>query len=251
MHLTTGIDHLRMSPLQRAAMNVDEAAAIAATFNAHFAARGYELRGKSADTWVLHCAAAIECRTHDPAGLVGQNVHDFMPGGTHGALVRSLMNEMQMLLHEHPVNEQRRQRRESPVNAVWPWGFGPVPDQAGQADAERGGAHASRWPLSTDDAWLHGLWCLRGGQSQWLAGPQLPLDLAGDRLIAMSVPRGTGSEDALQDAESHHFAPLRAAFGAGRIGRLEVHAGELLIALDSRARYRIWRSPLDAAKLFA
>jgi hypothetical protein len=251
VHLATGIDHLRMSPLQNAAMNVEEGAAIAATFNAHFAARGYELFGRSADTWVLHCAATIECRTHDPAGLVGQNVHDFMPDGPHGALVRSLMNETQMLLHEHPVNEQRRQRRESPVNAVWPWGFGPVPDAAHEAGAERGDACLTQWPLSTDDAWLHGLWRLLGGHTEWLADPQQALDPAGDHLVAVSLPRRTDSDDALRDAESQLFAPLRSEFEAGRVGRLVIHAGELVITVDSRARYRIWRGALDAAQLFA
>ena len=44
----------------------------------------------------------------------------------------SILNEIQMVLHEHPVNEAREGRGEPPVNSVWLWGAGPMP---GDVDA--------------------------------------------------------------------------------------------------------------------
>ena len=75
-------------------------------------------------TWLLRSTSGIDCQSHDPALVAGHNIHDYMPSGPDGALVRSLMNEIQMVLHEHPVNESRARRNEPVINAVWLWGFG-------------------------------------------------------------------------------------------------------------------------------
>ena len=38
--------------------------------------------------------------------------------------LRTLLNEVQMLLHEHPLNQAREERRQRPLNAVWISGCG-------------------------------------------------------------------------------------------------------------------------------
>src|SRR2546423_11819725 len=38
----------------------------------------------------------------------------------------ALMNEAQMLLHEHPVNAEREARGEPALNSIWFWGGGVV-----------------------------------------------------------------------------------------------------------------------------
>ena len=61
---------------------------------------------------------------------------------------RAELNELQMLLHEHPVNQAREARGELPVNSLWLWGGGslpvtcatPVPLYAGNAEARALGA---------------------------------------------------------------------------------------------------------------
>jgi hypothetical protein len=37
------------------------------------------------------------------------------------------LNEVQMLLHDHPINQQRVQAGKLPVNSVWLWGEGSMP----------------------------------------------------------------------------------------------------------------------------
>ena len=89
------------------------AGALGATFSSHFGDRRTDRRGSSSGR--LAVALRGDDRlldSHDRTPSSGHNVHDFMPAGRDGARVRSLMNEMQMLLHEHPVNERREQRRD-------------------------------------------------------------------------------------------------------------------------------------------
>ena len=47
-----------------------------------------------------------------------------MPQGDDAPHFRSLLNELQMLLFEHPVNQAREARGELPVNSLWLWGGG-------------------------------------------------------------------------------------------------------------------------------
>jgi hypothetical protein len=42
-------------------------------------------------------------------------------------MVRRWLNEIQMLLHEHPVNVAREERGEPPLNGIWLWGGGKPP----------------------------------------------------------------------------------------------------------------------------
>ncbi len=103
----------------QAAPTDEEAEALGAT-------REFAFRDRRADAWrhafdgawLLHFARSVDCSTQPPDAVVGHNVHDFMPAGRDGARIRSLMNEIQMLLHEHPVNLRRERARQLPVNGV-------------------------------------------------------------------------------------------------------------------------------------
>lgn len=55
---------------------------------------------------------------------VGQGVHQFLPEGADAAKLQTLATEIQMLLFEAPLNQQRELRGESPVNGLWFWGEG-------------------------------------------------------------------------------------------------------------------------------
>jgi hypothetical protein len=41
--------------------------------------------------------------------------------------MRGLLNELQMLLHQHPVNEQREEQGRPTINSLWFWGNGEAP----------------------------------------------------------------------------------------------------------------------------
>ena len=54
------------------------------------------------------------------------NLEGAMPTGPDARALRRLMAELQMLLHEHPVNQRRARAGAPEVNAIWLHGLGSV-----------------------------------------------------------------------------------------------------------------------------
>lgn len=51
-----------------------------------------------------------------------------MPSGDDGRVLRALMSEAQMTLHEHAINRARERHQALPANAIWLWGEGQLPE---------------------------------------------------------------------------------------------------------------------------
>ena len=241
VHLAPGLDHLRLAPLALAALDDEDAGELGATVQSHFGGEAISLHGFIAGAWLLRFNKVITCATQPPDAAVGHNVHDFMPSGPDGARIRSLMNEIQMLLHEHPVNERRVRARKLPVNAWWLWGFGETP-QDSQVNA------CTQWDLRTDDAWLRGLWHAQSFE----AGPDaatVPEPLRRNSLIALSKPTADLGEESLAALDAGLLSWLCAQVRSGAIERLELLAGDVALRVDSMARFRFWRRPAALADL--
>lgn len=241
VHLAPGVDHLRLASLAQATLDDEDAGELGATVQSHFGGEGFSLHPCIAGAWLLRFNKVIACVTQPPDAAVGHNVHDFMPTGPDGARIRSLMNEIQMLLHEHPVNERRERARRLPVNAWWLWGFGERP-QDSQVTA------CTQWDLRTDDAWLRGLWHAQGVA----AGPAaatVPEPLRRDALIALSQPTADRGEESLAAVDAGLLSWLCAQLRSGAIERLDLLAGDVAVRVDSMARFRFWRRPAALADL--
>ncbi|MEO5962642.1 MAG: phosphoglycerate mutase, partial [Thermomonas sp.] len=65
-----------------------------------------------------------------PEQALGEDVFDHMPDGAQARRWRSLMSETQITLHNHPRNAERAQAGLVPVNSLWFWGGGVLPDHA-------------------------------------------------------------------------------------------------------------------------
>jgi hypothetical protein len=228
VHLLTAIDHLQLG---RASVDLDaaETAAILADLNRHLDGRGFGLQpvGIGRD-WLLTCRDLLDCTSVEPEQAEGQNLRDTMPGGRDGATVRALMNEIQMLLHEHPVNEARAARREPVVNSLWLWGFGAKCETIPAA-----------WPrLCSDDSWLAGLWRAHGQPACALE------EFAGvsDAGISGTVFAWSGaSAGALDEAESLCFAPARRLLEAGACRSVALRSERHVTTTGRAARYLFWR----------
>jgi hypothetical protein len=83
-------------------------------------------------------------------------------------LVRRLQNEVQMLLHEHPINQQREQKGLLAVNSFWLSGTGV--SQAAAGEAPTLDARLRRAALADDWAAWARTWALLDeaiGQTPW------------------------------------------------------------------------------------
>ena len=82
--------------------------------------------------WIYPAGEFTELLTHTPSLASGLNIDIWMPKDTHTPGLakkwRRLQNEIQMIWHDHPVNEARLARGELTVNSVWLYGIGSLAD---------------------------------------------------------------------------------------------------------------------------
>lgn len=63
-----------------------------------------------------------------PTDALGEDVFDHTPDAPEARRWRSLLSEVQVVLHNHPHNAVRAAAGLVPVNSLWFWGGGQVPD---------------------------------------------------------------------------------------------------------------------------
>jgi hypothetical protein len=230
-HLSVGQDRLTVVDATRFDIDRAEAAALVASLNRHFAHQGLAFLAVRPSRWYARADAAPAVPTPPLAAARGRALENRAGGAVWW---RAIENELQMLLHAHPVNAAREARGELPVNSVWLWGGGRLAVPAASpfrrvrsADPLPAGlalaAGARALPLPEDAAdWLR-------------AAPNGGVDLV--VLDQLREPAGYGDGarwlERLGVLERSWFAPLLGALRAGRIGMVTLHAMGAGGALDA------------------
>jgi len=88
---------------------------------------GWHLESDQARRWYLHGGDCQELISTPLPSLRGKPVSDYLPQGKDAPAWRKRFNELQMLMHAHPVNQQRAERGLPLVNSLWIWGGGLLP----------------------------------------------------------------------------------------------------------------------------
>jgi len=183
----------------------------------------------------------------------GRSIDTLLPRGADAQTWRTRLNDVQMLLHGHAVNEERESAGKLPVNSVWLWGGGSMQDRVS----------APFNALWSRDAFAAGL-----AQAARIAARNLPEDAAdflrtsaseGVNLLLLDQLRGAaqygdahGWREGLARLERDWFAPLLEVLRRERIGMVSVHAlgpaGVLSSEVTRGDLRRFWRrvSPLAA-----
>ncbi|MEL7186771.1 MAG: hypothetical protein AAFN50_10140 [Pseudomonadota bacterium] len=87
--------------------------------------------------------------SHVPAYVVDQQEPgEYLPSGEETALHRNVLSEIEMALHEHPINLERIEAGKQPINSLWLWGGGMAPEAKAKPQP----------PLYSEDALLTGYW---------------------------------------------------------------------------------------------
>lgn len=198
VHWHVGTD--QVSLVDPAALSLDEAAS-RALFDAVrelFTSEGFVVVWGAPTRWYLahESLGGLRCASLDR--VIGRNVDPWLTATSAAEpgmrRLRRLHSEVQMLLHTHPVNEEREAAALLPVNSFWLSGCGlaqPVTGSAPQVDERlRGPALADDWA-----AWMRAWETLDEGPIAALrqaaeAGQALRLTLCGERSSASVVPGG-------------------------------------------------------------
>ena len=103
----------------------EEADSLVRALKPLFGDAGFELSAPEPDRWFLRGLVSEQWpETPDPADILGDHLEPHLPQGANGASWRRLLNEAQILLHQHTVNAARVQRGLAPANTLWFWGGG-------------------------------------------------------------------------------------------------------------------------------
>jgi hypothetical protein len=102
-----------------------------------FGDSGFALDAPSPERWYLRLPREARLPAFSaPDDALGDDLFDHQPDGPEGRRWRALLNEVQIVLHNHPWNAERAARGLVPVNALWPWGGGVLPDRVVAAVAQ-------------------------------------------------------------------------------------------------------------------
>lgn len=224
-----------------------EAAQFAAALNAHLAEFG-EFLAPHPRRWYLRAKSAPRIATHAPSAIAGRTLEPFLPQGEDARDWRRLINEAQVLLHNHPLNAAREEAGRTTANSLWPWGAGALPAAAvapapqlhadhplARGLAKLAGVPAAPLPGRFDGAVSRGLTFL-----ETLNEAAQSLDAAAWR-------------DGLAELESRWFAPLLAALKARRTHGLRLTAlgddAVVDVTLDAGDLWQFWRRPKTLAAI--
>ncbi|MHB1188375.1 hypothetical protein [Thiobacillus sp.] len=240
VHFRVMRDRIVLAGSEVLSLSREEADGLATTVTQHF---GVELDPQPLhpQRWYLQFPEAPHLTTTPLSVAVGCDIDPLLPQGGDAIRFRTQLNELQMLLHDHPVNQAREARGELPVNSLWLWGGGcqpaarttPIPIYTRNTEAEALGAFCGarvRPPPAHFDARL----------------------LKTDGIILLDaltrsgqVGDACGWRESLRELEQAWFAPLLGSLR--KIGphglRLHDPVNGKALHLHARDAWKLWRRP--------
>ncbi len=219
---------VRMLACGELGLTADEAESLLSALRPLFGDEGFPISAPLPSRWYLAIPAQSRLPPFAaPELALGDDLHVHMPAGDDGRRWRRLLNEAQVILHNHPVNAQRAAVGKLPVNSVWFWGAGALPDHV----------RAPGLRVASEDAVIQGL-CRQAGITPL---PPTPATLAsGTGTLAFDL-RDLRQAEVL---DSTWLEPAMSALVAGRFQSLRMDfADGALWDWRHAHRWRFWRRP--------
>jgi hypothetical protein len=123
LHLAVGTDQVTALGAAVLGLTDDESRAFLAALTPSVfpAEEGWATQWLAADVWAVSHPSLEGQESASPDRILNRGVETWMPRGRR---LRTLMNELQMVLHGLPLNAEREARSLRPVNAAWISGCG-------------------------------------------------------------------------------------------------------------------------------
>jgi len=193
-----------------------------------FGDAGFHLDAPTPTHWYLRMSPETRLPPFsDPGEALGEDLFDHLAEGAEGRRWRALLSETQVVLHNHPWNAQRAGQGKAPVNSLWFWGGGMLPERV----------HTLHASIHSDDEPAFSL-----GNAACTAQP-LPARFAG---AAGDVVFDLQAERDLARLQADWLLPALAEVGRGRLRVLELDLEDgLVFKIVPAQRWRLWRKPLQ------
>jgi hypothetical protein len=233
VHLQLARDRAVLFDARHLALGDTERVALHAALTAHF---GDEpaFHFPSPSRGYLALADAPDIHTTPPAQTASDTFSRCLPQGPQARYWRGIHNEIQMCLHEHPLNQAREARGALSVNALWLWGEG---------ELARPAAQTARFFADDFDARI------LAQAAGWHVAPlpQSATGLPDDALVLLdTLAQATQAQDpgdlhqALQVLDNAWFSPLLAQ---RRAVSLEDPVSGWRLDLQRADYWKFWRRP--------
>lgn len=193
-----------------------------------FGDTGFTIDAPTPSRWYLRLPRDARLPTFTgPDEALGADLFEHLPDGPEGRRWRALLSEAQVVLHNHPVNARRASAGKPPVNSLWFWGAGTLPDHV---------TTTCTAVFSDDDA-IQAFALM--AKAAALPLPPRWGSAGGDRAFDLRHMRD------LALVQSHWIEPLLRDLRTGEIGSAKlVFADGVQFALRANQRWRFWRRPL-------
>ncbi len=214
--LMASAESLRLEPA--------DAAALLPALQPLFAGFGFQLDAPSPSRWYLRLPDDTPLPAFTaPDAALGDDLFEHLPECDNGRQWRALLTEAQVVLHQHPWNQQRVAQGRRAVNSLWFWGAGRLPQSVRTGHAQ----------VRSRDALLQGLAAM--------AGVRIDGDQTVDALVDLRQLRSL--EQLTRDA----IAPLLDAIGRGELRELQLDFEDgTCYRIHRGQRWHFWKKPLAA-----
>ncbi len=205
------------------ALDAEDTAQLLPALKPLFGDAGLLLDAPHPSRWYLRLPQESRLPAFAPIGdVLGDDLFAHLPEGDEGRRWRALLTEAQIVLHNHPWNARRVAAGKAPVNSLWFWGGGRMPQSVSTRFRQ----------VKGQDTLLRALARAAGVTAEGEGGAvDALIDLRHLRQLDVLV------RDALQ--------PLLAALARGELRVLELDfedGGRFILRRDQR--WRFWRRPL-------
>ncbi len=241
VHLKTTPKGLVLIDSRQFPLSQHDALALASVLNEKFKTLNCHLEVPVAERWYLKLPNTPNIKTNPIHNVAGQSVSDFMLTGDQKEHWLNLFNEIQMLLHDCSVNEQRAAKGEPVINSLWFWGLGELP-----RSLERCWSN-----VISDDLIVKALCMLSSTRHMMLEECQidhLEDELVGDYLFILTEAQQSvqydepfGWLESVRLLENQWLKPMLAHLKNGSISNLEIVTEGYQLSLKASAFRQFWK----------
>jgi hypothetical protein len=246
VHLRLRRNQMLLADSSVLGLSQQDADELVAFLNRHFENDGLRFIAPQPGRWYLGLERAPQIAARALSEVIGADININLPAGAEALHWHKIANEIQMLLHSHPLNDAREARGVMTVNSLWLWGGGTHP-------AVPGRPYSAVW---SDEALPCALAAgarlpaapLPAGAGQWLRAMDVAsshhLLVIGQLAAPAQYADLTSWREAITALERDWFAPLLEALRQRRISRLTL----MVPGLQSSERFET--PPADLLKLW-
>lgn len=230
-HVRADMATARMFACGDLGLSRDETDAIERDLKPLFADAGFVFEATTPSRWYLRHvvdADSVDMSSMPtfsaPDDALGDDLKLHLPADDSGRRWRNLLNECQILLHNHPVSAARNARGAVAINSLWFWGSGVLPSEVRSRVTN----------IISDDIVVAAL--------ANLAGVNVTVSESGWRGVAsarQAIDLRTTQPSTL---ELQWLQPLDSALHRGEIGSIDIALrSDERLRMRSRHRWRFWR----------